>query len=69
MCLQIMDIKYKQLWLDIHGKFRMTDHENLSIRMTKNLITIGCTQVTPDVLRELVKRYDEKFPKDEIIIQ
>ena len=62
-------IQFKQLWIDEKGKFKMTDHENLSIRMTKNIITIGCTQLTPDTLKELLKRYEEKFPKDEVIIQ
>lgn len=31
--------------------------------MRRDLISVGCSDITPDALRKLLAVYDEKFPK------
>lgn len=51
----------------INGKFT---HNGCSVKvvMKRGLICIGCSDVTPEAARELVRRYEAHF-SDEVVIQ
>lgn len=53
-----------------NGKFY---HDNCHCRvvMRKDIVGVGCTDVTPAALRELVRLYDEHFggAPDEVVVQ
>jgi hypothetical protein len=44
------------------------DSEPCRVALRAELISVGCSDVTPEVLRHLLERYDELFPKIKNIV-
>lgn len=69
-CRVLIDYKSGYYWhYSTRDKFEHVTRP--LVKMKRDLISVGCTDVTPSVLRELLKTYDLNFKSEdkEVVIQ
>lgn len=63
MTVEPNDLERPCINFDVSGKIRHTKEGILKVQLTNDWIRIGCTNIHPDVAKNLVEKWEEHFGK------